>query len=171
MVEQPKSDDMLRQEIREFRAGMHTVLMATVNQEGMPEASYAPYVTDDSGNYYVYISGLARHTRDLQETGQVSLLFIEDEGAARNLFARRRLTSMCASTRIAREDPDWEVQLAQFTQLYGKFIDTLRGLSDFQLFRLTPVSGSYVRGMGQAFRFEGPGLDAIRHVRGQQEKD
>lgn len=171
MVEQPKSDDMLRQEILEFRAGMRTLLMATVNQEGMPEASYAPYVTDDAGNYYVYISDLARHTRDLQETGQVSLLFIEDEGAARNLFARRRLTCMCTSTRIAREDPDWEIQLVQFTQQYGKLIDTLRGLSDFQLFRLSPVSGNYVRGLGQAFRFEGPGFDAIRHARGLQEKD
>ncbi|MGB5305628.1 MAG: pyridoxamine 5'-phosphate oxidase family protein [Gammaproteobacteria bacterium] len=169
MVEQTDSDDMLRREIHAFRAGLRTVQLATVSRDGVPEASYAPYVVDASGNYYVFISGLARHTRDLQDTGQVSLLFIEAEGAARNLFARRRLTCSCTATCIARDDPDWEVQLARFTQQFGKFIDTLRGLSDFRLFRLTPVSGGYVRGMGQAFRFEGPGFDAIRHVRGRQD--
>jgi putative heme iron utilization protein len=149
---QTKPDDILLHEVHKFQTTFRSVLMATVNQDGVPEASYAPYVTDENGNYYVFVSGLARHTRDFQETGQVSLQFIENEDAARNLFARRRLTLLCDVSPVARGVPVHEEILAQFIQSFGKFIHTLRGLPDFQLFRLTPRSGLYVRGFGQAFR-------------------
>ena len=76
---QMKSDDFLHYEAQEFQSAFRSVLMATVNQDGVPEASYAPYVMDDDGRYYVFVSGLARHTRDFQETGHVSLQFIENQ--------------------------------------------------------------------------------------------
>jgi putative heme iron utilization protein len=147
-----KSDDDLLHEMREFQSAFRSVLMATVNQDGVPEASYAPYVTNDDGSYYVFVSGLARHTRDFQETGHVSLQFIENEDSAQNLFARRRLTLLCDVSAIPRESPVREEILEHFTENFGRLINTLCGLSDFQLFRLTPRCGLYVRGFGQAFR-------------------
>jgi putative heme iron utilization protein len=149
---QTKSDDELLHEMREFQSAFRSVLMATVNQDGVPEASYAPYVTKDDGSYYVFVSGLARHTRDFQETGHVSLQFIENEDSAQNLFARRRLTLLCDVSAIPRESPLREEVLEHFTQSFGRLVNTLCGLSDFQLFRLTPRCGLYVRGFGQAFR-------------------
>jgi heme oxygenase (biliverdin-IX-beta and delta-forming) len=149
---QLKSEDFLRHEAREFQSAFRSVLMATVNRDGVPEASYAPYVMDDDGSYYVFVSGLARHTRDFQESGHVSLQFIENEDSAQNLFARRRLTLLCDVSAIPRASPVHEEILEHFTQSFGRFVNTLRGLPDFQLFRLTPRSGLYVRGFGQAFR-------------------
>jgi hypothetical protein len=149
---QMMSDDFLRHEAHEFQSAFRSVLMATVNQDGVPEASYAPYVMDDDGRYYVFVSGLARHTRDFQETGHVSLQFIENEDVAQNLFARRRLTLLCDVSVIPRTSPVHEEILEHFTQRFGRFVNTLRGLPDFQLFRLTPRSGLYVCGFGQAFR-------------------
>jgi heme oxygenase (biliverdin-IX-beta and delta-forming) len=149
---QTKSDDGLLREVREFQSAFRSVMMATVNQDGVPEASYAPYVRDDDGIYYVFVSGLARHTRDFQETGHVSLQFIENEDAARNPFARRRLTLLCDVAVIPRESPVHEQMLGQFTHIFGRFVNTLRGLPDFRLFRLSPRCGLYVRGFGQAFR-------------------
>jgi len=149
---QMMSDDFLRHEAHKFQSAFRSVLMATVNQDGVPEASYAPYVMDDDGRYYVFVSGLARHTHDLQETGHVSLQFIENEDAAQNLFARRRLTLLCDVSAIPRASPVHEEILEHFTQRFGRFVNTLRGLPDFQLFRLTPRSGLYVCGFGQAFR-------------------
>jgi heme oxygenase (biliverdin-IX-beta and delta-forming) len=149
---QMESDDFLLHEVREFQAAFRSVLMATVNQDGVPEASYAPYVTDNNGNYYVFVSGLARHTRDFQETGHVSLQFIENEDSAQNLFARRRLTLLCDVSAIPRESPVHEEILGYFTQSFGRFVNTLQGLPDFRLFRFNPRSGLYVRGFGQTFR-------------------
>ena len=129
-----------------------SVMMATVNQDGVPEASYAPYVTDDRGSYYVFVSGLARHTHDFKETGHVSLQFIENEDVARNPFARRRLTLLCDVSFVPPGSEQHAEMLGVFTQTFGRFVNTLRGLPDFQLFRLTPRCGLYVRGFGQAFR-------------------
>ena len=147
-----KPDDVLLHEVHEFQSAFRSVLMATVNQDGVPEASYAPYVKDNEGSYYVLVSGLARHTRDFQETGHVSLQFIENENAARNLFARRRFTQLCDVSVVPRESPLGEEILEHFMRSFGRFVNTLRDLPDFQLFRLTPRCGLYVRGFGQAFR-------------------
>ena len=152
MPVQPMPDEHLHQEVREFQAGFRSVMMATVNKDGVPEASYAPYVADGSGRFYVLVSGLARHTGDFQDTGQVSLLFIENEEAARNPFARRRLTLHCDVAAVPRESPVHEQMLGEFSRNFGQFINTLRVLPDFRLFRLTPRGGLYVRGFGQAFR-------------------
>ena len=145
-------EDHLQQEVREFQSGFRSVMMATVNQEGVPEASYAPYVTDNDGDYFVFVSGLARHTRDFEETDHVSLQFIENEGAAGNPFARRRLTLLCDVAAIPRESAVYQQMLEEFTRRFGRFVNTLRALPDFRLFRLMPRCGLYVRGFGQAFR-------------------
>ena len=147
-----KPDEVLLHEVREFQTAFRSVLMATVNHDGVPEASYAPYVMDAGGRYYVFVSGLARHTRDFQETGHVSLQFIENEDSAQNLFARRRLTLLCDVSVIPRESPLRDEILEQFTRSFGRFVNTLRGLPDFQLFRLSPRCGLYVRGFGQTYR-------------------
>lgn len=152
MLAQTIPDDDLHHEVREFQSSFRSVMMATVNQDGVPEASYAPYVADDDGSYYVFVSGLARHARDFQETGHVSLQFIENEDAAGNPFARRRLTLLCDVSAIPRESPVHEQMLGQFNRDFGRFVNTLRTLPDFRLFRLTPRCGLYVRGLGQIFR-------------------
>jgi putative heme iron utilization protein len=146
------SADNLPHEVREFQSTFRSALMATANQDGAPEASYAPYVTDARGSHYMFVSGLARHTRDFHETGQVSLQFIENECATRNLFARRRLTLLCDLSVIPHTSPVHKEILEQFAQRFGRFVNTLRSLPDFQLFRLTPRGGLYVRGFGQTFR-------------------
>lgn len=159
-----QSTEDLGKELSEFRSGFRSVLLSTITHEGVPEASYAPCVTDDTGNVYIYVSGLSRHTRNLRDTGRVSLLFIEDEQSARNIFARKRLSYTCEAEAVARDSTDWDQVLRRFTDRFGKFVDTLRGLPDFQLFRLTPRSGNYVRGFAQAYSFQGAGLGEIHHI-------
>ena len=147
-------------EALEFREKLRSVVLATVGQDGQPEASYAPYVSD-AGSILVFVSALARHTQNLLAGRPASLLFIEDEGSAGNPFARKRLVLKCSVTPVPREHPDRDMMLDRFAARFGRFIDTLRGLGDFSLIRLTPQSGTYVRGFGQAFHLEGPELRAV----------
>ncbi len=149
----------------QFRAAFRSLLLATSTRDGSPEASYAPYVTDQAGNLYVYVSALSRHTRNLQENPNVGLLFIEDEHVAKNIFARRRLTYVCRAERVEREGAEWTAVFALFTERFGGIMDLLRGLADFQLFRLMPRRGTYVRGFGEAFSFHGSDLREFRRAR------
>jgi hypothetical protein len=152
------------QEAQALRGQLRSVVLATVDQDGLPEASYAPYVSDAQGHIHVFVSALARHTQNLLAGRPASLLFIEDEGSAGNPFARRRLVLKCSVTPVARAHPEWDAILDRFAARFGKLIETLRGLGDFQLIRLTPGSGTYVRGFGQTFRLEGPDLRVITPV-------
>jgi len=159
-----QSDEALRREAVAFRESVGTAVLATADADGEPYASSAPYVADEQENIYVYVSGLARHTRDLRASGRASVLFLEKEGAARNAFARRRLTYQCRATVIERDSPPWNDLLDRFAGEFGAIMDTLRALTDFELFCLQPAIGTYVRGFGQAFELSGPGLARVSHI-------
>ncbi len=64
-----KLEDVIAESSR-FRARFSTLVMATVSKDGVPEASYAPYVMDEEGVFFVYLSDLSRHTANLWGTGR-----------------------------------------------------------------------------------------------------
>jgi putative heme iron utilization protein len=149
----------LAAEARAFLARFRTLLMATVSSDGTPEASYAPFVRADDNCFYVYVSGLSRHTGNLQASGRVSVLFIEDERDVKQLFARMRLTFDCRAELIERESERWQAIMGT------NVIELIRPLTDFKLFRLRPQNGIYVRGFAQAYRVSDAALESIEHIR------
>ena len=153
-------------EVMRFREGFATLLMATVAPDGEPDASYAAYIEED-GDFYVFVSELSAHTKNLLESGRVSVLFIEEEAAAGHLFARRRLTYRCRAEEFARGSIGCETLLDRFELRFGALIVTLRGLRDFHLVRLRPVSARYVSGFAKAFAIDDVQLAEIRHLRDQ----
>ena len=78
-------------QIQELKAQAKTILLATLDEQGNPNVSYAPFVIHN-GKYVVLISEIARHARNLQQVPKVSLMLIEDESLSRQIFARKRLT-------------------------------------------------------------------------------
>jgi len=158
-----KKPQVMPEEITAFRRGFHTVLLATSEMDGEPLCSYAPFVDDDEGRIYVFVSRLARHTGNLLDSGRAHLMFIEDEKESANPFARRRLTLRCESTVVSRDSESGSAVLTRFGDRFGRFFATLRTLPDFELIRLTPRSGDYVKGFGQAFALGGNELGEILH--------
>lgn len=147
-----------------FRDGFSTLILSTVNGEGRPEASYAPYVRDADGKLYIYVSELSRHTANLGQQSKTSVLFIESEADSKHLFARQRLTYDCLSREIARDSEHWQYIMGLFQEKFGKFMEMLRNLNDFHLFEITPHRGTYVAGFAQAYEITGERLNNIRHV-------
>jgi heme iron utilization protein len=152
------------EDLMRFRAGFSTLVMATGGADGEPDASYAAYIEED-GDFYVYVSELSRHTKNLMETERVSVLFIEDEASAGHPFTRRRLTYQCRAEEVARGTSQFDGILLRFEDRFGGLIATLRGLRDFHLFRLRPRSACYVTGFARAFAIDEVQLGEIRHIR------
>lgn len=152
----------LVQAYREFIGGVKTVLIASTNANHSPEASYAPYV-EFEGKYYIFISELAAHTQNLLQTQTCSLLFIEDEANTNNLFARKRVSLQCTAQAVDRNSATYQSVLALFHARFGKFIQLLQSLPDFHLFCLSPNSGNYVAGFGQAYSLSGSDLSQLQH--------
>lgn len=155
----------IRAELQAFRQGFRTLLLATCAADGTPDASYAPYL-DWEGDFLVLVSTLATHTRNLLDTGRASVLFIENEADARQLFARRRLTIRCDVAVVPPGTADAQRMLARFEAAFGALIATLRGLNDFHLLRLRPLHARYVTGFGKAFEVDDLALAQVRHLRG-----
>ena len=153
----------LQTEAQHFRDQFKTVLLATSSIEGNPDISYSPYVLDNQGDVYIFISELARHTQHILANPIVSLMFIEQEDASRNLYARKRLTLQAKADEINLDTTHGMGIMEDFLGRFGKTIQVLTTLPDFHLFQLRISSGNYIRGFGQAYLVEGPSLE-IKHL-------
>ena len=162
-VKQQRLQSRLRPEIKEFREGCLTLQLATVDINGKPNVSYAPFALLDDG-YYVLISQIAKHARNLLENPQVSLMMIEDETTAKTLYARKRLTFEADVRVVERNSDRWTSAVVALRDRFGEIIDGLSGLEDFVLFRLAPTQGLFVKGFGKAFQVSGDDLVDFVHL-------
>ncbi len=160
---QQRLQGRLGPEIQEFRQSCQTLQLATVDEHGKPNVSYAPFVQDQQG-YYVLISEIARHARNLQANPQVSIMMIEDEASAKQLFARKRLTFDASASVIERGSAQWHSVIEQLTARFGEIIDGLSQLQDFVLFNFKPEQGLFVKGFGQAYQVSGDDLVDFVHL-------
>ena len=141
-----------------------TLQLATLDAVGEPSISYAPFVQDEAGNFYIFVSTLASHTQEILNHPRVAVLLIADEQEARQIFARTRATYRCVAEVVAREATIYPQMLDALEARFGNVVGMLRGLGDFVLFRLTPQSGRFVMGFGQAFVLAGEGLGELQHI-------
>jgi heme iron utilization protein len=150
--------EMSKQELEEITRHYHelivsqqTLLLSTASTNSVPDISYAPFVRDQAGLFYIYVSDMARHTAYLLTNPQASAMFIRPESASANLFARERAVLSCSVKEISRDDEIYDGRIQALQDKFGEVVSVLRSLSDFHLFALRPESGRYVIGFGRAF--------------------
>lgn len=142
-----------------------TVMIASLNADGSPLISYAPFVEKD-GAFFIFISYLAEHTPNLIERPQASVMLTADESTTSNLFVRARARYEVECTVIEREAALFEEVLIDLEQRQGKIVSLLRTLGDFYLICLRPRAGSLVVGAGAAYSFK-PGVMDFEQVTGR----
>jgi putative heme iron utilization protein len=138
-----------------------SVILATVDAEGNPNSSYAPFAR--IGNkLYVLVSFMSRHTKNLRDMKKASVMFIDDESETKQIYARVRLTVDMLTAQIERGTPVWETGTQQLKSRHGKVVEVLEGMEDFIMIELTPVKGAYVNGFGSAY-FVDENLEITEH--------
>ena len=140
----------LGNEVLEFIHSRKSLQLASLGADGAPFASYAPFAIGDDC-LYVQLSELATHGINLQRNPRVSVLVIEDEDSAEEVFARVRVNYAMEARLLARESDEWQVAMAQLTARHGERPASLSNLQDFRMFRLAPLGGRYVNGCGRAY--------------------
>lgn len=136
--------------VRELIASVNSVILATIDAEGNPNSSYAPFVEIDN-KFYVLVSFMARHTKNLAEGRKTSVMLIEDESATKQIYARDRLTLDAIPAQIERDSEEWNNVIAKLKEKHGKVLDVISGMTDFILIVLQPTRGAYVNGFGSAY--------------------
>ena len=142
----------LTADLVELITSQQTLLLATATTHAIPDLSYAPFVQDNAGSFYIFVSDLASHTTNLRGNPQASVMFIRPESESPNLFARERASFNCRVTEITRDNALYDAQLQALQDKFGETVKLLRSLSDFHLLALTPEQGRYVAGFGRAYK-------------------
>lgn len=156
------TEEKLRLEIEAFISSRKSLMLSTIDEHNLPYASYAPFGIGE-GCYYILISEIAIHARNLQIHPKASALIIEDEDSANELFARLRVNYQMDATLLEVDSSDWNIGLEALVARHGDRAQGLSKLSDFKMFRLTPTSGRYVKGFGRAYSLTGS--STISHLR------
>lgn len=158
-----------QQQCQAFWQARRSVILSTPNLEGGVETSITPFIADEAGNLYIFISELAKHTQNilylLSESSidseslnsplLISGLLVADESETEQAFARERLTLQLQPSEVFRESDAFSERLSCFEQAFGEVIPLLASLPDFHLIQLKVIKGGYVKGFGQAFTFNG----------------
>jgi putative heme iron utilization protein len=132
-------------------ASQQTLLLSTASAAGVPDISYAPFVRDHAGVFYIYVSEMASHTDNLLNNPQASILFIAPESESCNLFARERAVLSCRVQEISRDDAIYPDRIQSLQDKFGEVVSVLSSLSDFHLLALRPENGRYIVDFGRAF--------------------
>jgi len=158
--------DIALEEMDKLIQTVRSAILGSVSSSGDPLSSYAPVYVDNQRRYHVYISSMAKHTSQIRRSGKASVMLIEDESVAENLFARKRLTVDCEATVLQRDSDTWLEAIAAMIERHGETMKSLRPYVDFDLFQLKPIEGRLVLGFGKSYRVFGPALKEIDYVSG-----
>lgn len=141
-------------EAEDFLAGFKTCMIASLTPEAKAYASTAPFA-QDGNTFYILISTVAQHGKNLLSTDHVSLLFAEDESSCVQPFARKRITIEASVKEVVRDTRDFEVGVNLLKNRFDtELVENLAKMGDFHLFALCAQSGSAVKGFGQAYRLD-----------------
>jgi len=144
---------------------MRSLQLSTVGEDGIPHCGYTPYLYRSPGSFYIFVSQLAAHTRNLLANRTVAIMIVADEQSTSQIFSRTRVNYLCDATKIAPDSPDYTLVLDDYQERHGKMAALLRQLPDFVLFQLQPKSGQFVMGFGKAYALTGENLSVFEHSR------
>ncbi len=128
-----------RQLLRAHRYGALGTLSKKFN--GHPYTSITPYLVDHEGSLLLLISGLAEHTKNLQQDSRVSLVTHNQDDP--RIQTQGRVTVMGNAT----FQPDRE----QCGKRYLRYFPETRlwyEMADFNFYRITPLAVRYIGGFG-----------------------
>lgn len=156
-------------EVESFLETFQTLIMASLTPEGEAHASTAPYVRLEN-DFYILISTVAQHGRNLLINSKVSLLFVEDESQCVQPFARKRVTIEAIASETLRENDHYSIVIERFCAHFdSELVGSLTQMGDFHLFKLSPQSGSVVMGFGRAYRLD-ENLEVMTQIMGQHQR-
>lgn len=150
-------ENRLQQEILSFIQDRKSLQLATLGSDGAPYASYAPFALGEDA-FYVILSDIAIHGLNLVREPRASVLIIEDEEKAEEMFARVRINYRVIAEELPVDSDVWHHALDRLAARHGERPRKLAEHTDFRIFQLTPQAGRYVKGFGKAYTLAGGAL-------------
>ena len=143
-------------QLNNFTQDFSSLVISSLTNKNLPYTSYAPYIKYNNEFYFI-ISKIAKHYENLSTQPIASIMFIEDESKASNIFFRKRLTYAISATLEIQD----EAVKNEFVKEFGDMVNMLFKM-DFLIVKCNLVNGLIVVGPGQAYD-----IDESQHIIGQ----
>jgi len=143
-------DDISEKALSRLLQTMRVSALGT-SHDGRPFVSMVSLAREsDASSFYIHVSHLAQHTRDMEANPLVSLLLAEIDDGRADPQTLARVTIQCRAELITREDETYasirELYVTQFPASAQMF-----SFADFNLWRLVPEKARFVGGFARAF--------------------
>ena len=144
--------------------------LATLHS-GVPYASMVAYVPEaDFSAFFLHLSHLAPHTRNLLAHPQASLVITEPDTGTGDPQTLQRVSVQVKAEPIARESHGYaqarDHYLARLPDAEPRF-----GFEDFVLFRLVPELAHYVAGFGRTYTLGAERLRSLAALESQSVRE
>ena len=120
-------------------------------QKGKPTLAMVAFsFAEDFSAFYIHVSRLGKHTRDMEIDPHVSLLIAETDDGRPDPQTLARVSLQGVAEILPKDDRGY----IQIKHLYlDRFPESeaLFNLGDFNLWRITPTGGRFVAGFARAF--------------------
>lgn len=140
------SEQTLARLIRETRIAA----LGTLHDGESNLAMVAYVIAEDFSVFYILVSGLGKHTRNMESDPRVSLLIAETDDRRADPQTLARVALQGTAEMLPRDAADHarikSIYLRRFPEA-----DQLFRLGDFNLWKITPKSGRFVAGFAQAY--------------------
>lgn len=140
----------MQEDYEQFLQSRQSVIISSLDKEGLPHTSYAPFVFIED-KVYILISAIAKHFSNLATREHVSLFFVEDESKTEQIYARKRLNFEAKAYKHETKEP---AIIEALRKKHGDIVTTLESFQDFALFSFELLSGRYVAGFGKAYEID-----------------
>ncbi|WP_108649199.1 pyridoxamine 5'-phosphate oxidase family protein [Dongshaea marina] len=171
---QQRLKDKLYPQISEFIERHRSMQLATLDARGLPCASYSPFAYIN-GAFFVLLGDFTQHGQNLKHNQNLGMLIIEDEQQAETIYIRKRVSYQGQASCCKKGSADWSQGVEALVSRFGATLEKLALLDEYQLYRLEPIRGRYVRGARQVFNIDSAGdiefepvVDGYQKICGQE---
>ncbi|MEO7038481.1 MAG: pyridoxamine 5'-phosphate oxidase family protein [Candidatus Elarobacter sp.] len=154
-----EDEDRTREAVR-LIAAQSWFALATVDQNGTPSVSYAPFAPVD-GALGLVVSRLASHTVNLLARRPASVLVVDEDAREADAYARARFSIDVTASPHAAGSAQAEAVWSALEARHGATVRILRTLPDFDAISLEPQSGRLVLGFASAHDLSAGAIVAI----------
>lgn len=131
--------------------------------DGEPNLAMVAYIfADDFSAFYIHVSKLGKHTRDMENDPRVSLLIAETDDQRADLQTLARVSLQGIAELLLHDASDYSQIKHQYLKRFPE-AKPMFSMGDFNLWKITPKSGRFVAGFGRAFNLV---PDALKRVSG-----
>jgi putative heme iron utilization protein len=151
----------LTRDLRTLLNTQRIAALGTLGADGMPFVSMVPFALEPiDACVVIHVSGLAAHTRNLQQSPKVSLLVMQAEVAGEPVHALPRVTLIGEAVVLVRDSAAWTAARAVYLARFPD-VEPMTQLGDFMFVAIHLTEARQVAGFGAARSLDAETLASV----------